>query len=78
MARLSASFFNLVLLAGLAGCEPGIQGGGPPAGAMADARRILDTFCRLKVSEIGQVLLTDEQRRAGAVVCGAIGDRLGQ
>jgi hypothetical protein len=42
-----------------------------------DARSVLDRFCRLKQSAIAQVLLSPQQMAAGRIVCGAIGEGMG-
>lgn len=41
------------------------------------ASDVLKKFCDFHASDIGQVLLSPEQKQAGAVVCGAVGLRLG-
>ncbi|MGF6839890.1 hypothetical protein QF001_003757 [Paraburkholderia youngii] len=63
--------FALLMLGPLviAGCES-MQ----PSETAAHALRV---FCALKRSDIGSVLLTDQQREAGAIVCNAVGLPLG-
>lgn len=42
-----------------------------------NARHALQVFCSLHKNDIFSVLLTPEQTRAGNIVCGAIGQKLG-
>jgi hypothetical protein len=44
---------------------------------VGDARTVLDSFCRLKQTQIAQILLTPQQLAAGRIVCYAIKDPLG-
>ena len=55
-----------MLVGAFAGCEQMNQ-------HLTDARTILNAFCTLKQASIFEILLTPEQRQAGAIVCGAIG-----
>jgi hypothetical protein len=71
MRYLTIMFVATVVSLSLMSCEGGLPGMG------GDARSVLDRFCRLKQSAIAQVLLSPQQMAAGRIVCGAIGEGMG-
>jgi hypothetical protein len=58
----------LVVVGMLTGCEEMLH---------PTAQQALQTFCRVRQSDIFALLLTPEERHAGDVLCGAVGLRLG-